>query len=818
MWRSLFGLWLALCMVCASTWAEPHVIEVSGRLLSPEDGLLLGNGDLSVSVYQTAARIVWRFGKNDVWDRRHDLSDDPKPAHIREIARGILHEGWKCYPYGFPTEKIPGSKRMRELCHGGPPSNHSRPYPCPKPVGELAMQLPADQRGLRIEQRLSIEDATLRIVCSWRSGVRLTVECFIPPKPNVLVVRWRIENWNDSTLTGRNTPPIWFSLYRWPDPPIREFAERFAAQYRHNGFRAMASPKATPLPPPTVQRDEGYAFIEQTFPPDPLFKSGFRYAIFPFAPGADLRVIDMRATREARVHMIPRLRDRSGRLVVAVTSSSDAGGPVAEMRRVRKMVRNRIDQAIAELAQRNRAAAAAFWSKSSVRVADRLIENLWYETLHIRRCVYRPDTPPPGLFLPSTVRDYSHWHGDYHMNYNYQEPFWGNYTANHLALGDAYFSGMKFMLPIGRKIARDYYGCRGVYIQLIGFPIEAQDDPLGTFIGRMAYMTGWAQAHYWRRYLYTLDKEWLRTQGYPVIRDAALFYLDFLKKGDDGLYHAFPSPLGEDWHTSDPKRYTDRAEVMRHVRYSFHCAIRASEVLGVDTALRAQWRERLDHLAGEEGKPPRKLKGIEKLCRDLCAPEFGFGRPYRPQPEKHSGKPLPPKPTVWYFGQYPWFAMMWLRAGGFIADRDFPLFRQIVETWRHPNGLCWGMAVANYGHAGAWTESLGVIAPLQEMMLQSWDGALRIFPAWPRKLDASFTTFRAEGAFLVSASWSNGRVGKAEILSEKGGPCRVYSPWPGGLRVLDARGREVEVRRDPYGRPEFQTVAGEKYILTETKP
>ena len=74
----------------------------------------------------------------------------------------------------------------------------------------------------------------------------------------------------------------------------------------------------------------------------------------------------------------------------------------------------------------------------------------------------------------------------------------------------------------------------------------------------------------------------------------------------------------------------------------------------------------------------------------------------------------------------------------------------------------------DYGHAGAWTETLGICAPLQEMMLQSFGGVLRLFPAWPREVAASFTTFRTEGAFLVSASWAEGSVASAEIRSEKG--------------------------------------------------
>ena len=78
-------------------------------------------------------------------------------------------------------------------------------------------------------------------------------------------------------------------------------------------------------------------------------------------------------------------------------------------------------------------------------------------------------------------------------------------------------------------------------------------------------------------------------------------------------------------------------------------------------------------------------------------------------------------------------------------------------------------------------------------MLQSWDGALRIFPAWPKTVDASFRSFRAEGAFLVSAAWKGGAVAELRVTSEKGAPCTLYSPWPGGLQVRDDAGRDVAV-------------------------
>jgi hypothetical protein len=280
----------------------------------------------------------------------------------------------------------------------------------------------------------------------------------------------------------------------------------------------------------------------------------------------------------------------------------------------------------------------------------------------------------------------------------------------------------------------------------------------------------------------------------------------------------FPSNQGEDGFSGDPKDFTDRAQVIQHLRYCLRSAIAASEALGADEDLRAAWRERLEKCAGDDGRPPVRLEGIEGECAERNPPEFGLGRPFRPQPAAHDGKPWPSAGDgawTWYFGQYPWMVIRMLRQGEFIADRDFPAFRGLVERWRHPNGLIWGMALANYGRAGAWTESLGVAAALQEMMLQSWDGALRIFPAWPRSVDASFETFRAEGAFLVSASWSRGEVTRLEIRSEKGGRCRLYPPWPEGCKVIDAAGLIFEAEAEPWGRVGFDTRPGGSYRIVK---
>src|ERR1700709_2383683 len=57
---------------------------------------------------------------------------------------------------------------------------------------------------------------------------------------------------------------------------------------------------------------------------------------------------------------------------------------------------------------------------------------------------------------------------------------------------------------------------------------------------------------------------------------------------------------------------------------------------------------------------------------------------------------------------------------------------------------------------------------LQEMLLQSYAGFIEVFPAVPDSWkNISFSTLRAEGAFLVSAKKANGQVTEVKIFAEK---------------------------------------------------
>jgi len=106
-----------------------------------------------------------------------------------------------------------------------------------------------------------------------------------------------------------------------------------------------------------------------------------------------------------------------------------------------------------------------------------------------------------------------------------------------------------------------------------------------------------------------------------------------------------------------------------------------------------------------------------------------------------------------------------------------------------------------------------VSAAVNEMLLQSHDGVIRIAPAVPENWTVRFT-LAARGGFLVSAERAHGHIAWVAIDSRFGGPCRVEHPWQQDRIVcLDTRGHRVEAKTLPGNAIEFPTRPGERYLL-----
>jgi hypothetical protein len=122
---------------------------------------------------------------------------------------------------------------------------------------------------------------------------------------------------------------------------------------------------------------------------------------------------------------------------------------------------------------------------------------------------------------------------------------------------------------------------------------------------------------------------------------------------------------------------------------------------------------------------------------------------------------------------------------------DFPDFlmskdREKINKYSYPN--LWIFA-----EGGGLETCSGIPGMINEMMLQSHGGVIRIFPVFPDNQTASFYRLRTFGAFLFSGSIHNGTVGCLIIESGKGRECRLQNPWPALPVALYRDGKKSEI-------------------------
>jgi len=96
-------------------------------------------------------------------------------------------------------------------------------------------------------------------------------------------------------------------------------------------------------------------------------------------------------------------------------------------------------------------------------------------------------------------------------------------------------------------------------------------------------------------------------------------------------------------------------------------------------------------------------------------------------------------------------------------------------------------------------ECAGAVQAVNDMLLSSYSGMIRLYTGWPQTEPASFTTLRAKGGFVVSAAISAvGVVSDVSLSSDAGTSVVLVSPWPGlGVVVTDGKGTRVHVTQPP---------------------
>lgn len=132
------------------------------------------------------------------------------------------------------------------------------------------------------------------------------------------------------------------------------------------------------------------------------------------------------------------------------------------------------------------------------------------------------------------------WDSKYTININTQMNYWPAEVCNLSECHKPLFDLIKIMVSNGQKTAKTMYNCRG-FVAHHNTDIWGDTAVQDHWIPASYWVMGaaWLCTHLWMHYEYSQDKEFLR-EAFPIMREAALFFLDFLIE-DKGYLKTCPS-------------------------------------------------------------------------------------------------------------------------------------------------------------------------------------------------------------------------------------------------------------------------------------
>jgi hypothetical protein len=549
-------------------------------------------------------------------------------------------------------------------------------------------------------------------------------------------------------------------------------------------------PWPTPLPPTSTRETQGreVSLATRVVGVDSTVRDEALH--FVLAPGKEIYLVT------------PVLSDLDAPEHLAAAKSRAAGLTVAE---------------IAKLNAAHRDWWRRFWSESFVQIGDPLLEKFYYASQYVIACASREGKVAPGLYGPWVTTDHPSWNGDYTLDYNYQTPVLGLYSSNHIATSGSYEPPLLAFMPRGEQYARTLLNLRGLYypghIGPWGMERPFDYEP---FMG-MKEDAAFSVQPILMRFYSTYDDDYAG-MVYPFVRGVGQFWEDYLKF-ENGRYVIENDCVGEvgPWHpnpdwASCPSGTLNGMSELGFVRATFQGLIDMSKELNVDAGQRAAWQNILDHLSAfPTGE--RNGKTVFRTAENTSSTgRLGGWGALAIWPAGQIGLGSDPKlleiarNTVAgpAFRNHPLFAPVLARIG-YDPSAILAGLQSVVKDHGYPNAYIF------FPGGGVETAST-VPATINEMLLQSHQGVLRLFPVWPKDKDAQFGNLRAYGAFLVSSEFAGGQVKSLTIESEKGRECTLENPWPGKTIGLTRNGRSAETLRG--NRVAFKTSRGERITIS----
>ena len=445
-----------------------------------------------------------------------------------------------------------------------------------------------------------------------------------------------------------------------------------------------------------------------------------------------------------------------------------------------------------------------------------LLERMYDAGRYVYLCSAGPETPP-NLFGIWTGTWQPAWSGDYTTDTNLQLDNELAFSANLAELLNGYFHLWNSYLPDFRRNAKALYGCRGI---LTGSRASNNGLALHWDSGWPGNLwtpgASWIAHWYYDYYQYTGDRNFLRTNAIPFMKECALFWEDFLKGTEDasGHYVFCPSYSAENgWGDNTSQDIEIATELLTNL-------IAGCETLGVEKDGVARWKAMLVRL------PPLLINDKGQL-KEWSNPTQGEQNDHRhlmhlygafesQQFSEEADSRLFSAARVALLNRvnassedathgymHTGLAAAGLRLGNLAYDR--------IQEMAKRRSIYPNMVDGHYGGPRVLCDDGNGATPeiVDRMLVQSKPGSLSLLPAIPKALPkGSVTGLRARGAItLDTLSWDM-----------PAGTCSVTLTSDSEQTIALILPRDVDVKTiSMNGKPVTVTPQGVKKLGAEIK-
>jgi alpha-L-fucosidase 2 len=438
-----------------------------------------------------------------------------------------------------------------------------------------------------------------------------------------------------------------------------------------------------------------------------------------------------------------------------------------------------------------------FWSQSGILLPDSVLNSQWYLEMYKLGAATGNGAPPISLQAVWTADNgkLPPWKGDFHNDLNTQLSYWPSYSSNHLTQENGFINWLEKNKPEFKKYTKQYFQVSGLNVPGVA---TLTGQPMGGWIQYSfgPTVSAWLAHHFYLHWRYSMDREFLDNEAYPWIKEVAE-YLEAISVTDTNGLRKLPlSSSPEIYNNSREAWFTDMTNFdLGLVRWTFEKAAELAGVLGRTSeaehwnSILSQWPSfDLDPESGftyARGKPYNEShRHFSHLIafHPLGLIDMSKGETDQ-QIIKSTIATLDKVGPDWWCGySYSWLGNIKARAfdgrGAAEALRIFATDFCLKNSF-HVNGDQSGTGKSKFTYRPFTLEgNFAFAAGVQEMLIQSHTGVIRIFPAIPEDWkDARFSTLRTEGAFLVSAKMEKGEITVVDIISEKGGELKLFNPF-----------------------------------------